>query len=330
MGKPDRHRSNDIHSMGDWEDFNVVLQLQVRMHGNPGTMAETQDFSKCIQDLRLSELTWEGEYYTWSNKQDGYDRIWSRIDRIFSNYEWMMPRGHISTVYEMPFISDHAPMSLTFNDNQRSRKTSFKLFNVWVDYERFLTDVQQIWQQRFHRQKIQDVWMKLKALRPVLRKLNVEEFKFIRQKIEIARIELEKVQRSIDANCSVEMLLKENELVQNLEKWDMIEEGALKQKARAKWIQLGDSNTKYFSAVMKERSQRKQILELHSITGNRITDSESIKREIVEFYKSLMGAAAQSLPAIDKMVLHKGPKLNQQQRIELCKDVTPEEIYEGM
>ncbi|XP_070035392.1 uncharacterized protein [Nicotiana tomentosiformis] len=257
MGKPDRHRSNDIHSMGDWEDFNIVLQLQDRMHENPGTMAETQDFSKCIQDLRLSELTWE-------------------------------------------------------------------------DYERFLTDVQQIWQQRFHRQKIQDVWMKLKALRPVLRKLNIEEFKFIRQKIEIARIELEKVQRSIDANCSVEMLLKENELVQNLEKWDMIEEGALKQKARAKWIQLGDSNTKYFSAVMKERSQRKQILELHSITGNRITDSESIKREIIEFYKSLMGAAAQSLPAIDKMVLHKGPKLNQQQRIELCKDVTPEEIYEGM
>nr|XP_009618233.1 uncharacterized protein LOC104110438 [Nicotiana tomentosiformis] len=81
---------------------------------------------------------------------------------------------------------------------------------------------------------------------------------------------------------------------------------------------------------MKERSQRKQILELHSITDNRITDSKGIKREIVEFYKSLMGTAAQSFPAIDKMVLHKCPKFNQQQRIELCKDVTPEEIYEGL
>ncbi|XP_075080185.1 uncharacterized protein LOC142165724 [Nicotiana tabacum] len=110
----------------------------------------------------------------------------------------------------------------------------------------------------------------------------------------------------------------------------MIEEGALEKKARAKWIQLGDSNTKYFSTVMKERSQRKQILELHSITGNRITDSKGIKREIVEFYKSLMGAAAQSFPAIDKMVFHKCPKFNQQQRIKLCKDVTPEEIYEGL
>uniref|UniRef100_A0A1U7VD07 Uncharacterized protein LOC104212194 n=1 Tax=Nicotiana sylvestris TaxID=4096 RepID=A0A1U7VD07_NICSY len=33
----------------------------------------------------------------------------------------------------------------------------------------------------------------------------------------------------------------------------------------------------------------------------------------------------QAIPAIDKLVLHKGAKLNQQQRIELCKDVTPAE-----
>lgn len=53
-------------------------------------MAEIQDFNKCVQDLRLSELAWEGEYYIWSNKQDGSDRLWSRIDRMFGNYEWMM------------------------------------------------------------------------------------------------------------------------------------------------------------------------------------------------------------------------------------------------
>lgn len=60
---------------------------------------------------------------------------------------------------------------------------------------------------------MQDVWLKLKVLRPVLRKLNVEEFKFNRQKIEKARIELEKVQRNIDTNCSDELLLEEKELV---------------------------------------------------------------------------------------------------------------------
>ncbi|XP_009788441.1 uncharacterized protein LOC107829432 [Nicotiana tabacum] len=217
-------------------DFNVVLQLQYKKHGNLVTRAETQDFSNCIQELKLNELNWEGDYYAWSNKQDDGDRIWSRIDRVFGNYEWMMQWGHIATVYNLLFISNHAPMCLTFNEIQRSMKIPFKFFNVWADHERFMSEAQQIWNQKFHRQKMQNVWMKLKALRTVLKKLNVEEIKFIKKKIELGRIELEHVQKIIDVNSNYDLLRKEKELMQNLEKWSMIEEGALKQKARAKWI----------------------------------------------------------------------------------------------
>ncbi|XP_019260146.1 PREDICTED: uncharacterized protein LOC109238165 [Nicotiana attenuata] len=190
----------------------------------------------------------------------------------------------------MPFISDHAPMSLTLTVNQGSRKTPFKFFNVWTEHERFLTDIQQVWPKE----------------------------------------STGRGSKNITTNCSDELLLEEKRLVQNLEKRDMIEEGALKQKARAKWIKLGDSNIKYFSAVMKERSQRNQILELNSINGSRLTDPENIKREIVEFYKSLMGTAAQSLPAIDKRVMHKGSKLNQQERIDLSLPIIKDEITEAV
>ncbi|XP_070015336.1 uncharacterized protein [Nicotiana sylvestris] len=41
-------------------DFNAILQFQDRKHGNPVTNAETQDFSDCIQELKLNELNWEG------------------------------------------------------------------------------------------------------------------------------------------------------------------------------------------------------------------------------------------------------------------------------
>ncbi|XP_070020489.1 uncharacterized protein [Nicotiana sylvestris] len=190
-------------------DFNSVLQLQDRMRGNTISMAEIQDFNKCVQDLRLSELAWEGEYYTWSNKQDGSDRIWSRIDRMFGNYEWMMQWGHAATTYDVPFISDQAPMNLCLTFSQGNRKTPFKFFNVWAEHESFLSSVQQIWQQRIHSKNMQNIWLKLKTLRPMLRKLNVEEFKFIRKKIEKARIDLDRVQRSITTNFSDELLLEE-------------------------------------------------------------------------------------------------------------------------
>lgn len=110
----------------------------------------------------------------------------------------------------------------------------------------------------------------------------------------------------------------------------MQEEGALKQKGRAKWIKLGDSNTRYFIAVIKERTHRKQIQEPQSFAGCRLTDPETIKVEIVDFYKTLMKTVAHSLPTIDKLVMQKRPSLSQQQRMFLCNDVTEKEIYKGL
>ncbi|XP_075101585.1 uncharacterized protein LOC142177025 [Nicotiana tabacum] len=219
-------------------DFNSVLQLQDRINGNPVNLAEIHDFTKCVQELGINELACEGDYYTWSNKQDGMDRLWSRINRMFGNYEWMMQWGHITTVYDVAFISDHNPMSLKFTVDQGNRRIPSKFFN---------------------------------KLRPFLKKLNIEEFKFIRQKIDTARNELLIVQKSINTNCTDELTEKETNLIQSLEKWDMLE----------------------------------GIQELQSIAGCRLIDPEAIKVENVEFYKLLMGTTAHSIPAIDKLVMQK-------------------------
>lgn len=81
---------------------------------------------------------------------------------------------------------------------------------------------------------------------------------------------------------------------------------------------------------MTKRCQRKQITELQAINESRLTDAEIIQKEIVDFYKSLTGSDAHILRAIDKEIMRKGAKLNQQQRIDLCRDVTTKEIYEGL
>ncbi|KAK6782592.1 hypothetical protein RDI58_020388 [Solanum bulbocastanum] len=72
----------------------------------------------------------------------------------------------------------------------------------------------------------------------------------------------------------------------------MIEENIMKQKSRAKWIKLRDSNTKYFSAVMKERSQQKQITQLTSLEGIQLSDQGAIREEVVKFYKGLIGSSS--------------------------------------
>lgn len=65
--------------------------------GTPVSYAEIQGLSERVHDLLLNELNWRGEYYTWTNKQHGDDRICSRLDRAFGNYEWMMQWEQVTT-----------------------------------------------------------------------------------------------------------------------------------------------------------------------------------------------------------------------------------------
>ncbi|XP_075085046.1 uncharacterized protein LOC142168283 [Nicotiana tabacum] len=130
-------------------------------------------------------------------------------------------------------------------------KVPFKIFNVWANHDSFLQLVEQIWKNNMADNKMKDIWLKLKTLRPLLKQLNNEEFKFISHKIKKTRDELINTQENISNKYSDELVEMERQQLHNLEKWSMIEEKALHQKSKAHWIRLGDANTKYFSTIVK-------------------------------------------------------------------------------
>ena len=144
----------------------------------------------------------------------------------------------------------------------------------------------------------------------------------------MARLEIAKVQDQLNEQVTDELIVQEKELLIKLEKWSMIEESALRQKSRIRWIQLGDDN--FFSSVIKDRTQKKQIISIMSLKGKMLYDPQEIQDEFVMFYKSLMGTSAGKLPAINAQVMKRGPTLTKQQRLQLCTAVTEQEIYDGL
>ncbi|XP_070010525.1 uncharacterized protein [Nicotiana sylvestris] len=176
-------------------DFNAMLYTQDRMYGNPVAMSEMEDFSDCIHNLFLNELAWKGEYYTWSNKQQGDDRILSRIDRVFGSDLWMSNWGHICTEYDVPLISDHSPMLLNIKSIRSNIKPPFRFFNVWIDHKEFGNIVKSIWNRGLAKDDMENVCKTLKALKPLFKKLNADEYKGITKRIEDARSDLVTVQK---------------------------------------------------------------------------------------------------------------------------------------
>lgn len=278
-----------------WGDFNAIISPQDRLKGAPITGHEIKDFAECIQQLMINQLPWKGDYYTWTNKQQGSDRIWSRIDRAFGNTKLMLQYGHLMTEYKLPHISVHCPIMIYINMKESRVKAAFKFFNVWATHKDFLQLVEEEWKHIYYPHKMRNFWAKQKALREKLRRLNEAEFKGITTRINQAREDLKEIQHNLRQHYSDEQATEEKKVICQLEQWSLIEESALQQKARAKWIKLEDANTSYFSAVIKDRKQRKQILKLDTQEGEKITDPNDIKLEIIQFYKSLIGTALQKL-----------------------------------
>ncbi|KAM3362317.1 hypothetical protein P3S68_017171 [Capsicum galapagoense] len=209
-------------------------------------------------------------------------------------------------------------------------KSPFRFFNIWADHDKFLPLVRRYWANKLSGDNMKGVWMNLKALKPHLKQLNNNNFRGVTENIACIRTELIDTQARMAAQYTESLAENEKNLLQHLEKWSLIEEGIYQQKSRATWIKLGDANTKYFTAVMKERRYKKQIVTLKALNGDVLVDPKAIQLEIINFYNTLMGSAAPRITTVNKITMRNVPVLNHAQQFALCTDVTDMEIFEGL
>ncbi|KAK4708444.1 hypothetical protein R3W88_029369 [Solanum pinnatisectum] len=134
-----------------------------------------------------------------------------------------------------------APMRIYLRPSVWKGKVPFRFFNVWAGHVSFLSMVHEHWTQAGTKGMMENVWNKLKGLQPQFKQLNMREFRGVSHRIIQARTDLVNVQQSMASSYSESLQELEKILVQNLEKWSLIEESIVQQKARAHWIRLEDS-----------------------------------------------------------------------------------------
>lgn len=230
--------------------------------------------------------------------------------------------GHLNNEHRLPHISDKVADTTV--------KSLFRFFNIWADHDKFLPLVRKYWANKLSGDNTKGVWMNLKALKPHLKQLNNNNFRGVTEKIACIRTELIDTRQGWLHKYTENLAENEKNLLQQLEKWSFIEEGIYQQKSRATWIKLGDANTKYFTAVMKEWRHKKQIATLKALNGDVLVDPKAIQLEIINFYNTLMGSAAPRITTVNKITMRNVPVLNHAQQFALCTDVTDMEIFGGL
>ncbi|XP_059285682.1 uncharacterized protein LOC132039156 [Lycium ferocissimum] len=292
-------------------DFNLVDGE--RQYPHRRMYMETCDFSDCLTDTDLTEIRTIGGDYTWTN-----GHIFSRIDRAFGNGQWIMNLPQVEVVLFNPHFSDHCPLSFKMNCQPFAGKKPFRFFNHLVSHPQFMEIIEFCWASEVTGTPMEKVWRKLHMIKQKLKKLQIKEFSGVDTRIKELRTQLQATQQLMRSHDYPSTLFdSEKQLKNQLEKWVGIEESVLKQKSSIQWSKLGDANTPYFFASMKNRHSINMIRSLQNNNGDMLHTEEDIQQEMTKFYKSLLGSAASQLPAIRPEVMRNGVTLDRQQQLLL-------------
>jgi hypothetical protein len=197
--------------------------------------------------------------FTWFNS-DG--SAMSRLDRFLVS-EGFIEKGSLSYQWVGDRdISDHCPIWLMCSNINWGPKP-FTFNNCWLEHPKFFEFVKETWENMDIRgKKAFIIKEKLKGLKEALKVWNREVFGFMELKIDKTVKELNEVEEllatgNVDAN-----LINPKELVRQF--WEQLnfKESLLHLKSKTKWVQEGNSNSRYFHASIESRRRRNQIVTL--------------------------------------------------------------------
>jgi hypothetical protein len=251
------------NASGEWclgGDFNSILKSwERRGSSNAGGSTERTEFSQFCDDMEVVDIPVLGKKFTWFNS-DG--SAMSRLDRFLLS-DGFISKGGISNQWVGDRdISDHCPIWLLCSEQNWGPKP-FKFNNCWLQHPDFISFVKNTWESlEIHGKKAFVIKEKLKRLKEALRTWNREVFGVLDLDIDKTVKEMNEIEEQIANGVSDSSNLNSKEKVKLF--WEQIhyKESLLHQKSRTKWIQDGDSNTRFFHANIKGRRRRNKIAKL--------------------------------------------------------------------
>ncbi|XP_020262214.1 uncharacterized protein LOC109838161 [Asparagus officinalis] len=311
-------------------DFNTMINDEEKIGGIKLTDTDTRDFNTFIEDCHLLHLKTVGNFLTWSNKQDCGTRVWCRLDRTLVNSTWIQNYNSSHVEYMSPSLSDHCPALISIYEEDRHGKKPFRFFKMWTKHSNYLPTVSSIWQKQVKGCKMYSVFLKLKNLREVLKDLNRNHFGNISEQVCRAKNALEEVQQKLQIDPFNQALIsQEKESLSVYNKLLNCEISFLQQKAKIQWSVKGDRNISYFHSIIKSNRHHNRVLVLNNSLGRKITEEEEIVKEIISYYKNLMGTA---IPTSDPSteIIQNGPCLDENHIRLLSAPISNEEIRKAV
>lgn len=263
-------------------DFNTTLKYDERLKGGVIEPGDTSELQTITRDYDLQDMRFSGEYYTWCNKHELHDRLYSKLDRSLVNVKWIHEFPSASTFFGLDDVSDHAYGLVTLDVNAPSNSKPFRFCEAWKRHPQFLDLVREARQCEVQGYPMFRLVSKLKVLKGKLKSLHRSNYSNLEGRIEEVKKSLVETQHQILLDClNAYLQAKERELRQQYMELLATNEVLLRQMAKIEWLQQGDLNTAYFHASIKQKRAQNTISTICTEDGVLLSDESQVKEEIL-------------------------------------------------
>lgn len=271
-------------------DFNCVLSNDLDIvSGDSHNQREIRALNSFVSQSELND-TWRlfnanMKEYTWSRKHPFIAR---RLDFVFSS-DSVFNRIHECSVHSVP-QSDHRLVSMVYNLANIQRGPSYWKFNESLLHDQtFVAQLNQLLDDYQTNNMELDYQLKWDLCKIKVKEFCIQYSMSKRRSMRNRHIELQTdldgTERALATDPNNKELLHHRESVKlAMEVYSVSEAKGAQTRARVKFIEEGEKNTKYFLNLEKAQANAKVMDRLKKENGEIATDQD-ILREQVQFYR---------------------------------------------
>ena len=294
-------------------DFNNLVDNNIdNIHGAPHPKKDVKAFNLFINNLNLID-TWRFQHpkirdYSWiriirnkNNLNQDQNNLFSsitarRLDYIFCNN---FSKQFLTKTEMSHFTSaDHKSVTayFSFDSLDFPRGPGYWKFNESNLEDQNFVDSMAIFINKYHNELLgkkelnkNEIWELLKIA------IKEESISYSRNKA-YNQTSSSKMLEELNAASNKLALDPENKLLINkvakltskIEIFELSQSNGAMKRAKIKFIQEGEKNSKYFCQLEKSRQESKVIKELYDESGNLVNTPSKVILEISKYYKNLM------------------------------------------
>lgn len=265
-------------------DFNEILACFEKLGVRPHHPRRAELFRDFLNISGLMDMELQGCAFTWmSNPRNGVVTK-EKLDRILVNWPWRRGYSNACAV-ALPIVSsDHSPIILLPKPKEKSG-VSFKFEAFWADHEQCQQVVERSWGGVMEEaEPWQTVKKKLEATQKALQYWHKNTFR--KADDEICRLK-QRLNILIDREGDALNTTKIRRIQKEMDELWHHEECCWSQRARVKWLQDGDRNTKFFHATTIQRRGRNRIKRIQNARGDWIEGKDNIFNMILDHFEEV-------------------------------------------